>query len=183
MKRIGIVGENYQNDACAFGLMMTPQYKSTVEFVPIVKKPITGTEKLGRLILAAIEDKKLDAVICIKDLDTYAELSERESWFNDLNKIIRKGIFYLVVMEFEALLLSDIDNLNTVLKTKFNYKGNPIKETNPKRLLTELSKGKYEENKCLNICQTISFQKIKQNHTGERSFNAFIKQFEKQFEL
>ena len=183
MKRIGIVGENYQNDACAFGLLMTPQYKSTFEFIPIVKKPNTGTDKLGRLILAAIENKELDAVICVKDLDTYAKLSERQSWFDDLNKIIRKGIFYLVVMEFEALLLTDIDNLNAVLKTKIKYKGNPIKETNPKRLLIELSDGKYEENKCSNICQTISFQKIYQNHTGDRSFNAFIEEFEKKFKL
>ena len=181
MKRIGIVGENYQNDACAFGLLMTPQYKDTMQFVPIIKKPNTGTDKLGRLILAAIEDEVLDAVICIKDLDTYPELSEREASFRDLNKIIQKGIFYLAVMEFEALLLADIDNLNTVLKTKISYKGNPIKEPDPKKFLIKQSNGKYTENESSKICKTISFQTVYKTHIGERSFQEFIKKFEKQF--
>ena len=126
MKKIGIVGENYQNDACAFGLLMTPQYKDFIEFIPIIKKPNTGTDKLGRLILAAIENEALDAVVCFKDLDTYPELTEKEEWFRDLNKIIKKGVFYLVLMEFAALLLADSENIDTILnlRNKINYKGN-----------------------------------------------------------
>ena len=180
MKRIGIVGENYQNDACAFGLLMTPQYKDAVQFIPIIKKPNTGTGKLGRLILAAIENEKLDAVICLRDLDTYPELSERETWFSDLNKIIQKGVFYLVVMELEALFLADIDNINTIFKTKITYKGNPIKEADPKKFLIKNTKGKYNENDSSKICQSISFQKVYNNHIGERSFQAFIHHFERQ---
>ena len=182
MKKIGIVGENYQNDACAFGLLMTPQYKKhKIEFVPIIKKPNTGTNKLGRLILSAIEIEQLDAVICMKDLDSYSQLSERESWFRELNKIILKGIFYLVVMELEALLLADIDNLNKVLITQMSYKGNPIKERDPKRFLMKQTNGKYTENDSSRICKTISFQKVYQTHTGKLSFQAFIDEFEEQF--
>jgi hypothetical protein len=178
MKKIGIVGENYQNDACAFGYLMTPQYKDAIQFIPIIKKPNTGTDKLGRLILSAIETEELDAVICLKDLDTYPELKERELWFSDLNKIIKKGIFYLVVMEFEALLLSDIKAINDYFKMKITYKGNPIKEPNPKKVLMKETKNKYTENDSSKICQNISFQSIYQTHTGERSFQNFIMVFD-----
>jgi hypothetical protein len=178
MKRIGIVGENYQNDACAFKFLMASNYKGRVEFVPIIKQPNTGTNKLGGLISSAIENENLDAVICIKDLDTYPELQEREKWFTDLNKIIKKGIFYLVVMEFEALLLSDIKVINDFYKTKITYKGNPIKEPNPKKVLIKETKNKYSENDSSKICQKISFQTVCQIHTGERSFQAFINTFD-----
>ena len=178
MKKIGIVGENYQNDACAFGLLMTPQYKDTVQFIPIIKKPNTGTDKLGRLILSAIEIEELDAVICVKDLDEYPKLVERETWFKDLNKIIEKGIFYLILMEFEALFLADIENINMIFKTKINYKGNPIKEADPKKYLMHSTKDKYTENDSSKICKTISFQKVYKTHTGERSFQKFIQSFD-----
>ena len=183
MKRIGIVGEDYQNDACAFGFLMTPQYKEDIQFIPIVKKPNTGIKKLSGLILSKIEDEKLDAVICLKDLDTYPELPEKEEWFRDLNKIIKKGVFYLVVMKFEALLLADSENINTVLnlKNKINYKGNPIKEPDPKKYLMTNTNEKYKENESSRICKTISFEKVYKTHTGERSFHAFIDRFEEQF--
>jgi hypothetical protein len=177
MKRIGVVGENYQNDACAFSFLMTPQYKDTVQFIPIIKQPNTGTNKLGGLILAAIENNELDAVLCIKDLDEYPKLKERESWFDDLNKIIKKGLFYLAVMEFEALLLADTDAVNKALNTKISYKGNPIKETNPKKWLINETKEKYKENDSCAICKNISFEKVYKTHIGERSFQNFIKHF------
>ena len=178
MKRIGIVGENFQNDACAFKFLMASQYKDRVEFVPIIKQPNTGTNRLAGLISTAIENENLDAVICLKDLDTYPELKEREKWFSDLNKIIKKGIFYLVVMEFEALLLSDIKAVNDFFKMKITYKGNPIKEPNPKKVLMKETKNKYSENDSSKICQNISFQSVYQTHTGERSFQNFIMAFD-----
>jgi hypothetical protein len=178
MKKIGIVGENYQNDACAFSYLMTPQYKDAVQFIPIIKKPNTGTEKLGRLILSAIEIEELDAVICLKDLDTYPELKERELWFSDLNKIIKKGIFYLVVIRFEALLLADMNAVNRFYNTTGKYIGTPIKESKPDKALNTEVKGKYNKNDCSKICQNISFQKVYQTHTGERSFQSFIKGFD-----
>jgi hypothetical protein len=177
MKRIGIVGENYQNDACAFGFLMTPQYKESVEFIPIVKEPNKGTNKLGRMILSEMENKNLDAVICLKDLDTYPELTEKERWFNDLNKIIQKGIFYLVVIRYEALLLADMEALNQFYKTKGKYLGNPIKELLPDKRLNKEVSNKYNKNHCSEICQKIDFKKVYQAHTGERSFQAFIKNF------
>jgi hypothetical protein len=33
MIRIGIIGENYQNDACAFKAFMTPQYKADFSLI------------------------------------------------------------------------------------------------------------------------------------------------------
>ncbi|NJN34502.1 MAG: hypothetical protein HC817_09845 [Saprospiraceae bacterium] len=179
MKKIGIVGENYQNDACAFKLLMTPQYKDRVTFIPIVKRPNTGIQKLGGLIRAEMENNKLDAVICLKDLDTHPELEEKEKWFSDLNKIIKKGVFYLVVMELEALFLADMDNINAVfsLKNKLVYKGNPIKELKPKEWLKNRTDGKYSENDSCKICRTINFEKVCTTHTGERSFQEFIVHF------
>ena len=45
MKRIGIVGENYQNDACALGLLMTPQYKDTMQLASTLKTIVQGFAK------------------------------------------------------------------------------------------------------------------------------------------
>lgn len=177
MKKIGIVGENYQNDACAFSFLMTPQYKDTVQFIPIIKQPNTGIQKLGNLILAAIEKEELDAVLCIKDLDNYNKLTERESWFKDLNNIIKKGIFYLVVMEFEALLLADTEAVNKALNTKITFKGNPITQSDPKKWLIKATNEKYKENDSSAICKIISFEKVYKTHIGERSFQSFIKYF------
>lgn len=35
MIRIGIIGENFKNDACAFKAFLTPQYKGKIEFIAI----------------------------------------------------------------------------------------------------------------------------------------------------
>ena len=47
MKRIGIIGENFRNDACAFALLLTPQYKDKVTFVPVLKSLKTTPKKFS----------------------------------------------------------------------------------------------------------------------------------------
>lgn len=190
MKRIGIIGENFRNDACAFALLLTPQYKDKVTFVPVLKSLKGGynsASKIARMLPAEMDKNKLDAVICTHDLDEHHKLGLWEKWFAEVNASIKKkGILYLAVMELEALILSDIAIFNKIYGVDIQYTKNPKNEPKPKEFLmakTFKSKRKYDENHAEEIFRELRFANVKKQHNGEQSFQAFIKEFEARFNL
>ena len=66
MIRIGIIGENFRNDACAFKAFLTPQYEGQSTFVAIgntLNGKIFATQKVLSTIPTLVKVNKLDAVI------------------------------------------------------------------------------------------------------------------------
>ena len=96
----------------------------------------------------------------------------------------KKGMFYLAVMELEALILADIAVFNEIYGVDIRYSKNPKNETKPKEFLmdkTFKTKRKYDENHAEEIFAQLRFANIQKQHNGERSFQEFIEAFEKRF--
>lgn len=190
MKRIGIIGEHFYNDSCAFAALLTPQYKTEVQFVPILKSLKGGygsARKITAMLPTEILKNKLDAVICTHDLDEDKNWAFLEKWFHEINTSIKqKGILFVAVIELEALILADIDIFNDIYKVAIKYPKNPKFEPDPKKYLmdkTYKTKRKYDENHAQEIFKQLRFGIVYQRHNGENSFKEFIDIFNKRFEL
>ena len=189
--KVGVIGENYDNDAVALCTLLHKRYSENTYFKALKIKGVTAdnTESasaVGRRVIGEIAKEELKYVICIKDLDdtivNALKLAIKDAWFATYKKVVGKqAICYLAIAETEALLLSDIETINKKYGTKLMQHTNPINIADPKKELqskTEKSKNRYEPNHCGDIMQEISFQKVFDNHKGERSFQAFIKELD-----
>jgi hypothetical protein len=190
MKRIGIIGEHFHNDACAFAALLTPQYKSEVQFVPVLKSLKGGygsARKITAMLPTEMLKNKLDAVICTHDLDEDKNWIVLEKWFKEINASIKqKGILYVAVIELEALILADIEKFNEIYKVDIKYPKNPKFESDPKKYLmdkTYKTKRKYDENHAEEIFKQLRFDIVYKKHNGEHSFKEFIDVFNARFGL
>jgi hypothetical protein len=186
MKRIGIVGENFQNDSTAFCTFLSPQYEGEIQFIPLLralKGGYSNAKKVSNLLVSAIKNEALDYIICMRDLDKPHNLPVCEQWFGVINKeIAQRGILFLAVMELEALILADIETFNEIYNVKIQYRKNPIHQDDPKEFLTAKTfntKRKYDENHAKEIFTKLRFSQVYQKHQGERSFQDFINDFNK----
>lgn len=193
MIKIGIIGENYQNDACAFKAFMTPQYKGVAEFVPLGKSlngKIFAFKKVIDTIPALVKAKELDAVLFICDLDKESKRIERQQWFSKIQKSVNfKSILFIAVMELEALILADIDTFNEIYGITGRYDKDPKLNDDPKAELkgrtgrTTKAKRQYDEPHALEIFTELRFDIVYKKHKDEDSFQAFIDYFEKEFNI
>ncbi len=192
MIRIGIVGENFQNDARAFKAFLTPQYEGQITFVAIgntLNGKIFATQKVLSTIPTLVKVNKLDAVLFMCDLDNESKKRERHQWFATIQKGINfKSILFLAVKELEALILADIETFNKMYGVSIQYPKNPKFEEKPKEFLmgkTEKPKAKrqYDEPDALEIFTELRFDIVYKKHKDEDSFQAFIDHFEKQFNI
>ena len=193
MIRIGILGENYQNDACAFKTFLTPQYRGQIEFVAIgntLNGKIFAVNKVLSTIPTIVKKERLDAVLFMCDLDNETKRVGRNKWFTDIQKGIKTlSIFFLAVMELEALILADIDKFNEIYGINGIYKNDPKKQDNPKQELRDRTgirtkaRKKYDENQAVDIFSKLRFDIVYKKHKGEDSFQAFIDGFEEELKL
>ena len=83
-------------------------------------------------------------------------------------------------MAFEALILADIDRINTFFKIKrpkYNdseFIVNPKKELKSQTSSFSKANKEYKENMACDVIEKIDFDTIYKNHKGERSFKAFV---------
>jgi hypothetical protein len=190
MIRMGIIGENFQNDACALKSFIAPQYKDTIEFVPILKGLNGGTppiKKVKNLLPIDMSKHKLNALLCVLDLDTPTKWADRKAWFQSIKKSTTlKSIFYVAVMELEALILADIDTFNKIYKIKGQYTKNPMVNTDPKSELknrTYDNARKYDVTDAEEIFKQLNFEIVYRKHIGEHSFHSFIDDFEEMYKV
>lgn len=184
--KVGIVGENPQNDSEALRVLLQPFAKNNVQFKPIAKN-FKGGQLDGEKFFDSlkIESREFDWVILSRDLDGVVtetkKITEKDSWFKKANKkASEKGLFFLVVAEMEALILSDIKRVNDFFKTKLSKFDNPKFIPNPKKELenktspSSKANKQYKENMTCEIFEKINLETIYKNHKGEYSFQAFI---------
>ena len=116
--KVGIVGENAQNDSQALQVLLNSVVEAGVEF-SIYPKKFEGGQLDGDKFFRSIEVEAefLDWIILVRDLDGLAsdikKMREKDLWFEKVNKkAAKKGIFFLVIYEMEALILADIESFN-----------------------------------------------------------------------
>ncbi len=192
MIKIGIIGENYQNDSCAFKAFLTPQYEGKITFVPILKSLNGGRppiKKVLKLLPTDIQKYQLNALLFLLDLDKDAKRNECNQWIATIQKGVSvNSIFYLAVMELEALILADIEIFNKKYGIKKQYTKNPKFEDDPKKKLeiwTEKGKAnaQYSVNDAEEIFKKLRFEVVYKNHFGDDSFQEFIDNFERTFKV
>lgn len=192
MIKIGIIGENYQNDSCAFKAFLTPQYQGKITFVPILKSLNGGRppiKKVLNMLPTEIQKYQLNALLFLLDLDKDSNRNECNQWFATIKKGVSvDSIFYLAVIELEALILADIEIFNMKYGVKKQYTKNPKFEDDSKSILkawTEKGKTKaqYNENDAEEIFKKLRFEIVYKNHFGDDSFQEFIDNFERNFKV
>ena len=188
--KIAILGEHPDNDAEAFRTLLEKRPYPNAQFDIPIRNLRGGQFDVPTAVVRQIKNVKreqsFDKFIIIRDLDGILseshKVKNRDDWFKKVNQgIDGSGIFYLAIAETEALLLSDIQTINKKYGTQLTQYPNPINIADPKKELqskTEKSKNRYEPNHCGDIMQEITFQKVFDNHKGERSFQAFIKELD-----
>jgi hypothetical protein len=180
IKRIGIIGDSYDNDAVPYKILLSKKIKEA-EFIPLLPG-VKGNNvpKICRMLPTELEKRALDMVICSTDLDAlesniYEIELKTKQWFEPIDKAAsHKGVFFLVIAELEAIILADFNTFKKIYKIKSSIKKTPMSYAQPKeelKKLTEKTGKKYHENHAADIFQELDFDIIKNNHHG---FSRFI---------
>lgn len=183
--KVGIIGEHPNNDALALLYLLRSVASEQVEFV-VMQKNNRGSQldsmKFFRTLRAEFNAENPQHIIIVRDLDGLLsetiKVAQLDKWFEKANKEIQRcGIFYLAIYEMEALILSDVENLNQYFNLNLTSIGDPIYIEKPKEVLQKMTektqKGKYTENSAPKIFQTLVFKNVYKHHKGERSFQVF----------
>ena len=192
-RKIGIVGEHPQNDANAMIALLNRYKQENIELKLIDVRNFHGSAMdnytFASVLASQLIGEDFEFVIVLRDLDFLKDRNKRENdrikdkdkWFLKVNQSIGaldvKGIFFLIIYELEALMLCDLSAVNAFFDLNIAFSGKPIDEKNPKEFLQNATqnsvKGRYEEKNAKAIFTTLDFQKLYDNHTGERSFRTF----------
>jgi hypothetical protein len=179
--KIGLVGES-PNDTQSIISLLKKKYSNNCQYFSLINH-IRGSQldhqKTKKLLRKEFELEKPDLVIFIRDLDGLQndkhQLNIRKKYFSEQNKLVNQtGLFLLNIYEIEALLLCDLDMLNSVYGTSIKLDKKPIEIEQPKEYLREEILGYTEyHNKSL-------FEKLDFNKALEHpKFKEFIHEFSK----
>jgi len=194
--RIGIISENYDHDSKALKALLAKhsfknKKKQTIKvlFFPI-GRTIEGDQlmspKISRVINIECKKKNIDLVILAKDLDALPSNSQKIKKLIEKIKLVAKQIdqyllSFIIIYEQEALILADIQTFNSIYGTSYSFTKNPKVQAEPKELLksiTAKSNRKYKVSDTPEIFQQLNIQTVLKNHSGDNSFQSFIKKLE-----
>jgi hypothetical protein len=182
---IGVVGEHPNNDSEALCHLLRRVACEQVQFKVILKNKRGAqldSPLLGKALESELETEDFKYILLIRDLDGLLsetkKVAQRDKWFKSLEKVLnKKGIFFLVISEMEALILADIQAFNDYFKLNITFTGHPMLQAKAKELLKQWSakstKHKYEEGDSEAIFKQLNFKKVYAQHKGDRSFQAF----------
>ena len=192
-KRVGVIGEHPNNDSEAMIALLEKHLQENISLELLDIKNMRGSAmdspNFTRELVDNLIYEDFDYLIVLRDLDFLKDKNRREKerindkdkWFLKVNQSISalavKGIFFLIIYELEALMLCDLSAVNAFFDLNIAFSGKPIEEKNPKEFLQNATqnsvKGRYEEKNAKDIFAALDFQKLYDNHTGERSFRTF----------
>lgn len=145
MLRIGMVGE-YPTDTISVSNLLNKKYSTIVSFFPLIYD-IHGSSldnpKIKHQLRREFQIEKPDFVVFIRDLDGLehsVELWElRKSYFSAFNSVIdKRGILLLNIFELEALILTDIEAINSYYGINVDHVDDCMKIESPKEYLKSL---------------------------------------------
>ncbi|MHC5353962.1 hypothetical protein ACYSNX_07235 [Myroides sp. LJL115] len=121
-----------------------------------------------------------DVVIFIRDLDGIIsdkdQISTRKNYFSDNNSVVdKKGIYLLNIYELEALLLADINTLNSFFNTSLAKVPDVMAIDEPKEYLRSRCP-KYTITQNAELCALLDFNTLEENCLY---FKRFIVKFKK----
>lgn len=197
MKRVGIIGENPENDSKPVKILLEKEYaEKDVHFFVMLKKfrgsQLDGkngrpSQKAIRVLRQEFRVEKPQFVIYIRDLDGLPsekkKIEVKENWFKLLDKEAAndKGIFLLNIYELEALILADISTFNRLYGVNIAFRKNPMYQSGPKEFLIngtlKSPKRQYQESHAADIFEQLDIEKIK-NH---QQYNKFIEELNERF--
>lgn len=187
MIRIGIVGENYYNDSVALKNLLQERYKDRAEFIPLLKG--TTGDKLKsfgfkRILQEEINKKnkkgKINFIIFFHDLDGFPseqdKIEDYQEWFYSIRLNKDLDILFLAIFESEALLLADINAVNSFYNTHLSYNRNPLFEKEPKEYLKRKTQHKYKQSDCAELFKLLNFDMVyaAHCHRDHPCFQSFI---------
>lgn len=186
MKRIGIISENYAYESKAYRILLEKRFdKAQAQFMPLLKTIDTDYQnprRVVRFLKAELKTAKTDVLLICRDLDgVFTEtdkITARQKWFDSIEKDVDNTVclFFLAIAELESVVLADINGFSKWCgkNVKVSFSGNPMYKDNPKEFLKLKSDNKYNESKAAEIFASLDFEKVYQNHKGERSFQEFV---------
>lgn len=187
MKRVGIVGEHYDNDAGALKKLLEQQYDNQqVIFFPLLKtlrgKQLDNVSKVVKMLVSEAKKLKLNFIIYMHDLDSLPSDNEKFTsllkWYYKV-KLNDNDLFFISIFELEALMLADIDMFNELYAVNITFKSNPLFKENPKEFLklqTAKARQKYHESHSIKIFENLRFSEIYNTHChpDHPCFQSFI---------
>ena len=192
-KKVGVIGEHPDNDSEAMIALLEKHLRENISLELLDIKNMRGSAmdspNFARELVDKLIDENFDYLIVLRDLYFLRDknktekqrINDKDKWFTKVYKSMGaldvKGIFFLIIYELEALMLCDLSAVNAFFDLNIAFSGKPIDEKNPKEFLQNATqnsvKGRYEEKNAKAIFTTLDFQKLYDNHTGERSFRTF----------
>lgn len=178
--KIALVGEA-PNDTLSIKYLLEKKYKNFNFFsmLKIINGSSLDSQKTKRLLRIEFQIEKPDLVIFIRDLDSTlpnkSKLYERKNYFSSSLRVVnKKGIPLLNIYEIEALILTDVENFNSIYGTDLKEISNVMEIPEPKEYLKNTTK-KYSESQNSEIFKTIDFDKVLKCVYFERFINNFEK--------
>ena len=207
MVRVGLIGEN-PNDTSVVAKLLLQKLHGSVDFFPMLND-INGdnldTDHALQMIGREYERLRPHLIIYIRDLDVLEsdkeKIAKRKAVFKKRNdRVAKKAILLLIVVESEALVLADIDGFLQYLliqklrreptltqeqretfiqgnKDLLAHISDPMRESDPKGTLIDAFD--YNEGKMPSIADYLRLDIVAKNHRG---FGQFLKKFNKRFE-
>jgi len=182
MLRIGMIGE-YPTDVDCIASLLMKKYKEQIVLFPLIYDlhgSMLENPKIKRQLRKEYEIEKPDFVLFIRDLDSLEDnrfqLEQRKAYFTAFNSVVdKKGIFLLNIYALEALLLSDIPNLNSYFEVELNTIADCMYIEDPKGFLQKKIR-KYSTGHNLALFSRLDYDRTTMNC---RYFKEFAQVFDK----
>ncbi|MES1223728.1 MAG: hypothetical protein ABUT20_49995 [Bacteroidota bacterium] len=181
MLRIGMIGE-YPTDVDCISSLLMKKYEGSIAFFPLIYDlhgSMLENPKIKRQLRKEYEIVRPDFVLFIRDLDGLENnkflLDQRRAYFTEFNSVVdKKGIFLLNIYELEALLLCDVNLLNTHFEAKLEPIEDGMMIPDPKGYLKERVK-KYSTGDNTTLFSKLDFEHVVNNCL-------YFKKFDEDFE-
>ena len=105
-----------------------------------------------------------------------SKINDYTKWFHGIRIHRDLDILFLTIYESEALLLADIEAINTFYKIKLTYSKNPLFEKEPKEYLQRKTQKRYKQSDCTELFKVLNFDLVYTNHShsDHPCFQSFI---------
>lgn len=143
MVTIGLVGEAPTDTDAIKNILKQKYPEGDFSYVTLLNN-INGSQldspKTKRFLRVEYESLNPNVIVFIRDLDSLysnkGQLAIRKAYFSSNNSVVdHKGIYLLHVYEMEAMLLADIDYLNSYFDVKLSEVENVMNISEPKEYL------------------------------------------------
>jgi len=180
--KVAVIGENPNDTSAIIPLIarLCEEEHSFISLLGRIRGGMWDSKKHQKMLGLEYKDKQPDVTVLMRDLDGFEDDKEqkrkRSEFFNALQEQVNHtGIKLLHIWELEALMFSDIDNLNRYYGISYAKPDDPMKIEDPKGELQKVTKNShkpYEESDAADVCKELNPKVIRENC---RYFDDFVR--------